>query len=96
MFRKPLDPARTVEIFVDGTAVAAEPGESVAAVLLRTPPFISRTTPVKGSARAPYCMMGVCFDCLATVDGRASVQTCQIEVRAGLRVERQHGKRVIV
>ena len=29
----------------------------------------TRTTPVSGAPRLPYCMMGVCFDCLVTVDG---------------------------
>jgi hypothetical protein len=40
-------------------------------------------------------MMGVCFDCLATVDGVASTQTCLVTVRDGMAVERQHGKRSI-
>ena len=55
----------------------------------------SRTTPVKESPRAPYCMMGVCFDCLAIVDGVASTQTCLVTVREGMRVQRQYGKRSV-
>ena len=94
MFRKLHEPtAPAVTLFIDGTAVAAEAGESVAAVLLRQSPLWSRTTPVTQSKRAPYCMMGVCFDCLAKVDGEASVQTCLTTVREGMRVERQLGKR---
>jgi len=41
-------------------------------------------------------MMGVCFDCLAIVDGVASTQTCQVTVRDGMRVERQYDKRKVV
>lgn len=94
MFRKLHSPEQGVlSIFVDGIEVAAEAGESVAAVLLRQSEGWSRLTPVTGSKRAPYCMMGVCFDCLAEVDGRSSVQTCLTTVYDGMRVVRQRGKR---
>ena len=36
--------------------------------------------------------MGVCFDCLATVDDETSVQTCLVEARPGMRIERAKGK----
>src|SRR3546814_10338936 len=54
--------AGAVSVVIDGRPVAAAAGEMLAAVLLRTPPFTARTTPVSGSLRAPYCLMGVCFD----------------------------------
>jgi len=98
MFRKLHDPSTTVPaltLTIDGQPVSAEPGDSVAAVLLRLDPPFSRTTPVSGSPRTPYCMMGVCFECLASVDGVASTQTCLVQVREGMRVERQHGRRVL-
>jgi predicted molibdopterin-dependent oxidoreductase YjgC len=94
MFRKLHEPgAEAVTIHIDGVAVAAETGESIAAVLLRQAVLWSRTTPVTRSRRGPYCMIGVCFDCLARVDGVASVQTCVTLVRDGMRVERQEGRR---
>lgn len=94
MFRKLHDPgADAVTIEIDGKTVAAEAGESVAAVLLRQAEAWTRTTPVSGSRRAPYCLMGVCFDCLAEVDGIASVQTCLTPVKAGMRVVRQQARR---
>lgn len=96
MFRKlPNHRSGEITIEIDGVAAAAEPGESVAAVLLRQDNPWSRLTPVEGHRRAPYCMMGVCFDCVAEVDGVPSVQTCLKEVRDGMRVSRQTGKRRI-
>jgi D-hydroxyproline dehydrogenase subunit gamma len=96
MFRKLHDPgADGVTIYIDGEAVAAEAGENLAAVLLRQPETWTRTTPVSGSPRAPYCLMGVCFECLAEVDGIASVQTCLTPVTAGMHVARQQGRRVL-
>ena len=78
---------------VDGRAVTAEAGETVAAVLLRQPTPASRSTPVLGSPRAPFCMMGVCFDCLVMIDGVGNRQACLVRVREGMRVEIQRGKR---
>lgn len=96
MFRKLHEPDPAgLTINIDGVPAVAEPGESVAAVLLRQAEPWSRLTPVTQSKRAPYCMMGVCFDCLAEVDGIASVQTCLKTVCNGMRVARQAGKRRI-
>lgn len=94
MFRKLHDPGpQAVTIFIDGRPVAAELGESVAAVLLRQQEGWSRTTPVSQSPRAPYCMMGVCFECLVEIDGQGSVQSCLTPVASGMRIARQQGRR---
>lgn len=94
MFRKLPDPQETaITIYIDDVAVAASIGESVAAVLLRQPTVWARTTPVGQSRRAPYCMMGVCFDCLAQVEGEGLVQTCLTPARDGMRIVRQQGPR---
>lgn len=94
MFRKLHDPgAQAVTIFIDGRPVAAETGESVAAVLLRQPETWSRRTPVSDSPRAPYCLMGVCFECLVEIDGLGSVQGCLTPVASGMRIARQQGRR---
>ena len=96
MFRKINESASALlTLTVDGQAISAEPGESVAAVLLRQPTLASRSSPVHGSPRAPFCMMGVCFDCLAIVDGATSTQSCMVLVREGMRVERQLGRQSV-
>lgn len=96
MYKKTEVPGRMVTIHVDEVPVAAEAGEMLAAALLRTPPHWTRTNPVSLAPRAPYCLMGACFECLANVDGTDSVQTCLIEVVDGMRVTRQRGKRRVV
>jgi D-hydroxyproline dehydrogenase subunit gamma len=97
MFRKLYDPVlAAVTVFVDGVPTTAEPGETVAALLLRTSPFFARENPAGGGRRAPYCLMGACFECLAVVDSVASTRTCMVAVRAGMRIERQLGARALV
>lgn len=80
-----------VTIHVDGVPVDAASGEYVAGVLLRNAPYTARKTVLSGSARAPFCMMGVCADCAAMVDGVPSVLTCRTLVREGMQVRRQDG-----
>ena len=94
MYRRlPEAGAATLPLTIDGSAVLARPGDSVAGVLIAAGHADCRTTPVSGSARGPYCLMGVCFDCLVEIDGRANQQGCMVEVRAGMRVVRQQGPR---
>ncbi|NJO24067.1 MAG: (2Fe-2S)-binding protein [Sphingomonadales bacterium] len=82
-----------VVISVDGATVTARAGDTVAAALLAAGLTSTRTTPVSGTPRAPYCMMGVCFECLVTIDDIGNRQGCLIPVREGMRVETQKGKR---
>ncbi|RPI40929.1 MAG: (2Fe-2S)-binding protein [Hyphomicrobiaceae bacterium] len=96
MFRRLPENTRVpVTIRVDGERVDARAGDTVAAALLAHGRNHCRTTPVSGSARAPYCMMGVCFDCLVTIDGIGNRQGCLVPVREGMAVKTQQGKREI-
>ena len=66
---------------------------SVAAALLAAGVSRFRATPVSGAPRAPYCMMGVCFDCLMEIDGQPSRQGCLVTVAEGMQVRTQEGAR---
>ena len=70
-------------------------GVSAAAAALLAGIASLRDTPVGGVGRGPYCLMGVCFDCLAEIDGVANRQSCMVAVRPGMRIRRQHGRRAI-
>jgi len=39
--------------------------------------------------------MGVCFECLVTIDGVGNRQACLIPVRDGMQIETQEGARAI-
>jgi predicted molibdopterin-dependent oxidoreductase YjgC len=87
--------ARGVSVTIDGERFAAREGDSVAATLFAAGIDACRTTPVTGAARGPFCMMGVCFDCLVVIDGRPNQQACMVPVRDGMAIERQRGARVV-
>ena len=85
--------ASTVTIHFDGAPIAARAGDSVAAALLAAGIVATRTTPVSDAPRGPYCMMGVCFDCLVTIDGVGNRQACLVRLTDGMATAMQRGKR---
>ncbi|HEX3953499.1 MAG TPA: (2Fe-2S)-binding protein [Stellaceae bacterium] len=97
MFRlRPDAPAPTLAVEVEGRTILVPLGASAAAAVLLAGLTSIRETPVSGAGRAPYCMMGVCFDCLAEIDGVPNRQSCMITVRPGMKIRRQHGARSLV
>lgn len=95
MFR-PIDglaARRRIALRVEEHDVSACEGDTLALALLQAGIDRFRETPVSGSARAPMCLMGVCFDCLVEVDGTPNVQACMVTVRDGMQVRLQHGAR---
>jgi len=82
-----------VTIEVDGNAIPAYEGETVATALLAAGVRTFHTTS-SGMPRAPYCNMGVCFECEVEIDGALLVRACMTPVRAGMRVRTRadHGR----
>jgi len=74
---------------LEGRTVRVPFGASAAAAVLVAGFRSIRETPVGGSERAPYCMMGICFDCLAEIDGVPNRQSCMVEARPGMQIRRQ-------
>ena len=71
--------------------IPAEPGQSIGAALIAAGYRSWRTTRHGGAPRGIFCGIGVCFDCLVTVNGQASQRACLTEARYGDRVEPQEG-----
>jgi 2Fe-2S iron-sulfur cluster protein len=96
MFRpRPESPTATIPVEVEGRIVLVPAGASAAAEALMAGLSSTRETPVGASERGPYCMMGICFDCLAEIDGAPNRQACMVAARPGMRVRRQRGPRAI-
>ena len=97
MFRRRPDnpPGATVLVTVEGRDIRVPEGASAAAAVLLAGLASIRETPVTGAPRAPYCLMGVCFDCLAEIDGVANRQSCMVTVAPGMVIRRQRGKRTV-
>lgn len=93
MFRRLDTTTSVVRFSYEGRDLEGRSGNSVAAALLSAGVTDLRATPVSGAPRAPYCMMGVCFDCLIEIDGIGNRQACLTPIAEGMRVRRQRGAR---
>ncbi|MCE8015793.1 (2Fe-2S)-binding protein [Halomonas sp. MCCC 1A17488] len=84
-----------VTVFVEGHAIEVDSHDTAAAAVLAAGLMPSRTTPASGSKRAPYCLMGACFECLLVIDGVANQQGCLVRVQDRMQIHRQVGARDI-
>jgi hypothetical protein len=74
-----------------GEEITAEPGQSIGAALIAAGYRSWRTTRHGGAPRGLFCGIGICFDCLVTVNGQPNQRACLIEAGDGDQVEPQEG-----
>lgn len=91
--RRPDAPAATVAVTVEGRVVRVPEGATAAAAFLLAGLPSIRDTAARNAARAPYCLMGICYDCLAEIDGVPNRQSCIVAVAEGMNIRRQQGAR---
>ncbi|WP_073602910.1 (2Fe-2S)-binding protein [Vibrio aerogenes] len=73
----------------EGTPYQARAGDTIAAALLAAGISTTRETLTSGAPRAPFCMMGTCFECRVKVNGESNVQGCMRLVEEGMKIQRQ-------
>ncbi len=93
MFRRIDKAEETVTITFDGLPMRVAAEQTVAAALLGQGISTLRRSVVGNAQRAPYCLMGVCFECLVTIDGTQNRQACMTIVRDGMAISSQSGAR---
>lgn len=80
-----------VSFTVDGVEMTAAEGQSIAAALIHGGVSSWRRTRFDDRPRGVYCGIGVCFDCLVTLNGESNVRACLTEVESGDDVRTQEG-----
>lgn len=79
--------ASTVTCTIDGREVQVEQGRTAAAALMLDAQQAAwRTTRRAQDRRGLFCGIGVCFDCLLTIDGRTGMRGCLVEVADGMDI----------
>ena len=79
------DRGRKVRFHVDGQPVEAYEGETVAAALWASGIRKLRSSPMLERPRGMFCYMGVCQECIVSIDGRRET-SCSFPVADGLSV----------
>src|SRR2546428_13309641 len=77
-------------IYLDGEAIDAAPGDTVAAALLRAGVTTFTRSIKYHRPRGPFCLAGSCGQCLMRIDGTPSLLACRVPLREGMRCARQN------
>ena len=75
-----------IDLLVDGQLIRAYAGETIAGALTAAGRRAFRHTAKTGAPRGLFCGIGICFDCLVTVEGMGHVRSCMVSVQPGMRV----------
>jgi sarcosine oxidase subunit alpha len=75
-----------VTLFVNGKAVTAHRGETVHAALLAAGRRALRKSKTGTEFRGFLCGMGVCYECLVTINGLEGQRACMRLVEDGMEV----------
>jgi len=78
-----------IEIELDGETLRVPAGISLAAAMFYLDALPGRLTRISASPRAPFCMMGICFECNVEIEGLGAERACQLQVYPGMSVTRQ-------
>ena len=81
----------TFNIQLDGVTILVEEGQSIAAALIAAGHRSWRRTRVGDQPRGVFCGIGICFDCLATVNGTPNLRACLTEAQPGDVITTQQG-----
>lgn len=73
-----------ITLTLDGAPLTAASGQSVGAALTDAGIRSWRTTRHGNRPRGLFCGIGICFDCLLTIDGRPNQRACLVTARDGM------------
>jgi predicted molibdopterin-dependent oxidoreductase YjgC len=85
----PEKPRKTVIIHVNDQPIEAKEGEPIASALIAAGIMTFRTTRVLQEPRGYFCGIGLCSDCMMTVNNMPNIRTCITQVQEGMRIETQ-------
>ena len=71
----------------NGEKFTGEQGQSIAAILVAANHKVLRKTRFNSKPRSVFCGIGICFDCVVTIDGIANQRSCLVEALNGMNVE---------
>jgi sarcosine oxidase subunit alpha len=88
---KDVQRGQAFEIEVDGVALVAYEGETVAAALTAAGIRTTNQTAKEEAPRGVCCGIGLCYGCMMVIDGVPNTRTCQTLAQPGMRLETQKG-----
>ena len=79
--------SKEISFHFNGEKFTGAAGQSVAAALIANGQRELRRTRFGEEPRSIFCGIGICFDCVVTINGVANQRACLIEISNDLKVE---------
>ncbi len=76
-----------ISFIFNGEKFSGAQGQSVAAALIANGQRELRRTRFGEEPRSIFCGIGICFDCVVTINGVANQRACLIEISSDMKVE---------
>jgi predicted molibdopterin-dependent oxidoreductase YjgC len=76
----------SVTLLVNGKKLTAYKGETVLSALIASGVKTLRKSSVVAENRGALCGMGVCFECLITINGIPNCRACMVEVQDKMEI----------
>ena len=76
-----------ISFFFNGEKFTGNQGQSIAAALIAAGQRELRRTRFGEEPRSIFCGIGICFDCVVTINGVANQRACLIEISNDMKVE---------
>ena len=76
-----------ISFIFNGEKFTGAQGQSVAAALIANGQIELRRTRFGEEPRSIFCGIGICFDCVVTINGVANQRACLIEISSDMKVE---------
>lgn len=77
----------TITISIDSTPVIVDSGTTVAGAMISRGITAWRSTRTNERPRGLFCGIGVCFDCLVTIDSVPNQRACMVRVCEGQQID---------
>jgi len=88
----PLPEAEECSVMVDSQPIKARKGEPILAALIAAGIDTTRITEKFEKPRGLFCGIGLCTDCLVTVNGTPNIRSCITPVEDGMVIETDTGE----
>lgn len=76
-----------ISFYFNGEKFTGSQGQSIAAALIASEQRELRRTRFGEEPRSIFCGIGICFDCVVSIDGVANQRACLIEISNDMKVE---------
>lgn len=81
----------TIQFFLDGKPVQAFEGETVATAIFASGKRDLRISANLSEKRSVYCGVGVCYECVMTINNVPNTRSCRTLVKENMDVKTQNG-----